>query len=240
MGRPVKGASTRLDGRYRRSVIDRTGSRADGQALYLVDTNHYKDALFARMHRDEEEGGWYVDDGCDPEYCEMVTSEHKVVRKYGGRLVSVWEPKAQGRPNHYWDCEVYAALAADLCGLRGINAAQARERQELPAPAEGSFTAPSRLSAGIWGQGGRAVAGAKEGESAVMTLEDYRGQLAEVQPGDHGDFDRRAGIQDRHPQRPAGRPGHPVRGAGAAGGDHRVGRVRDDGRRGAPAGLMGG
>lgn len=138
---PVKGASTRLDGRYRRSVIDRTGSRADGQAFYFVDTNHYKDALFARMHRDEEEGGWYVDDGCDPEYCEMVTSEHKVVKKYGGRLASVWDQKTQGRPNHYWDCEVYAALAADLCGLRGINAAQARERQELPAPAEESSAA---------------------------------------------------------------------------------------------------
>lgn len=176
---PVKGASTRLDGRYRRSVIDRTGSRADGQALYLVDTNHYKDALFARMHRDEEEGGWYVDDGCDPEYCEMVTSEHKggpQVRRKVGVGVGAQRP---GRPNHYWDCEVYAALAADLCGLRGINAAQARERQELPAPAEGSFTAPSRLSAGDLGTrwfGGSP--GPKKERSAVMTLEDYRGSWA--------------------------------------------------------------
>lgn len=141
---PVKGASGKLDGRYRRSVIDRAGSRADGQVLYVVDTNHYKDTLFARMHREEEEGGWFVEEDCDPEYCEMVTAEHKVVRKYGGRLVSVWEQKAQGRDNHYWDCEVYAALAADLCGIRGINASQARAIREdtAAAPAAQKETAP--------------------------------------------------------------------------------------------------
>ena len=87
------------------------------------------------MRREEEEGGWFVEEDCDPDYCEMVTAEHKVVRKYGGRLVSVWEQKAQGRDNHYWDCEVYAALAADLCGIRGINASQAREIREDAAPA---------------------------------------------------------------------------------------------------------
>jgi phage terminase large subunit GpA-like protein len=119
---PIKGASGRLQGRYQRTTIDRANSKANGLPLYRVDTNHYKDALFARMERDEDDGGWYIYDGCDPEYCDMVASEHKVLKRHGGRLASVWEPKASGRPNHYLDCEVYAMLAADLCGIRSVNA----------------------------------------------------------------------------------------------------------------------
>lgn len=126
---PVKGASSQLQGRYRRSTIDRVGSRANGQALYLVDTNHYKDTLFARIQRDEEDGGWFIYEGCDPEYCEMIASEHKVIKKYNGRLSSVWEVKAVGRDNHYLDCEVYAMLAADLCGIRTINAKRVQQQR---------------------------------------------------------------------------------------------------------------
>ena len=47
------------------------------------------------------------------------------MRKRNGRMESVWEPKVVGRDNHYLDTEVYAALAADLLGIREINAEQA-------------------------------------------------------------------------------------------------------------------
>ena len=131
---PVKGASNRMQGRYKRSVIDRASSKANGMGLYIVDTNHYKDTLFARIRRDEDDGGWYIYAGCDAEFCEMVTAEQKVIKKYGNRLATVWEPKAVGRDNHYLDCEVYASLAADLCGLRDINAQRAQDEQERVEP----------------------------------------------------------------------------------------------------------
>lgn len=122
---PVKGASSRLPGRFRKTTIDRVDSRAKGYPLIIVDTNYYKDMLASRMRRGEDDGGWFTHLNCDPEYCEMVTSEQKVVRKYNGRMVSVWEPKVVGRDNHYLDTEVYAAAAADLLGIREISAEQA-------------------------------------------------------------------------------------------------------------------
>ncbi len=131
---PVKGASGRMQGRYKRSIIDRASSKANGMTLYIVDTNHYKDTLFARMRRDEDNGGWYMFNGVDAEYCEMLTAEQKVIKKYGGRLATVWELKATGRDNHYLDCEIYASLAADLCGLRDINAQRAQVKQEVADP----------------------------------------------------------------------------------------------------------
>lgn len=122
---PIKGASGRLSGRFRRTTIDRVDSKARGHTLIIVDTIYYKDMLASRMRRGEEDGGWFTHIDCDPEYCEMVTAEQKVVRKRNGRMESVWEPKVVGRDNHYLDTEVYAALAADLLGIREINAEQA-------------------------------------------------------------------------------------------------------------------
>lgn len=122
---PVKGASKRLPGRFRKTTIDRVDSRAKGYPLIIVDTNYYKDMLASRMRRGEDDGGWFTHLNCDPEYCEMVTSEQKVVRKHNGQMASIWEPKAVGRDNHYLDTEVYAAAAADLLGIREISAEQA-------------------------------------------------------------------------------------------------------------------
>ena len=146
---PIKGASTRLQGRYQRTIIDRANSKANGLTLYRLDTNHYKDTLFARLRRDEEDGGWYTFEGCDPEYCEMISSEHRVLRKYNGRLSSVWETKAVGRANHYLDCEVYAMLAADLCGIRDINVQRA-QADRVPAPVNSTPMPHAAPTPGGW------------------------------------------------------------------------------------------
>lgn len=122
---PVKGASNRLDAKYTLKRIDKAGT-AYGTFFVRVDTEYYKDMLSARLRADEESGGFYVYEGCDPEYCEMITSEQKVVEREGRRLISHWRQKQSGRDNHYWDCEVYAACAADLVGLRRM-AAQAAQ-----------------------------------------------------------------------------------------------------------------
>ena len=125
---PIKGSSVKMLSRYRMSRINKDGL-ANGMLLCVLDTESYKDTLNARMKRGEDEGGWYIYDGCDVDYIEMIASEHKVVEKVRGRLVERWVQKQTGRDNHYWDCEVYAAAAADLCGLRTIAAERFKPKE---------------------------------------------------------------------------------------------------------------
>lgn len=160
-----KGSSShRMDARYKLSTINKDGA-SKGMPLCVVDTNHYKDAFFARCRRPEEEsGGFYLYKDCDPEYAEMLTAEHKVVKRVNGRLLSVWEPKHDGVDNHYLDCEVYAACAADLCGLRTISAEFSRgehppvqdqhrgQEREPPvsAPAAGGYFSKNSMGGGYF------------------------------------------------------------------------------------------
>lgn len=118
---PVKGSSGKMNASYRVNRINKDGL-ANGILLCVVDTNYYKDMISARMIRDQDQGGWYLHDDCDPEYAEMITSEEKVIERVRGHLMRHWKPKATGADNHYWDCEVYAACAADLKGLRTLSA----------------------------------------------------------------------------------------------------------------------
>lgn len=133
---PIKGSSTRLDSKYLLKRIEKDGI-AKGRPFARVDTEYYKDMIYARMKADEEHGGWFIYDGCDPLYCEMVTSEQKVVERVRGHLTAHWKPKQAGAANHYLDCEVYAACAADLAGMRTM-----MERQKLmeQASAEPNWT----------------------------------------------------------------------------------------------------
>ena len=111
---PVKGASTEILTRFRQSVIDKTDSAANGMPLIICDGNYYKDQIFNLIKRQID--GWYVFDGCDTDYAEQMTSEHKVMEITAGRQVWRWKVKHSGIDNHYLDCEVYAACAADVMG----------------------------------------------------------------------------------------------------------------------------
>ncbi len=130
---PVKGASGRMNTPCQLSKINKDGL-ANGMLLGVVDTNYYKDMIFARMLRDEEHGGWYLHDECDPEYAEMITSEEKVIERMRGHLVRHWVQKATGADNHYLDCEVYAACVADLKGLRTLSARAEQEKRMEESP----------------------------------------------------------------------------------------------------------
>lgn len=125
---PIKGSSSRMITKYRPSVIDRDGI-SKGMTLLIVDTDYYKDMIFSRIFRDEDNGGWYLHADCDPEYAEMITAEQKVVERVRGHLIRHWVQKATGGDNHYLDCEVYAACAADVFGIRTLHANQARQGQ---------------------------------------------------------------------------------------------------------------
>lgn len=126
---PVKGSSTMLPSRFRLSVIDKANSAANGMRLIICDGSYYKDMIFRRLNRPED-NSWSVYDGCDQEYAEQIVSEHKVLDRVGGRPVWVWRPKMSGIDNHYLDCEVYAACAADVMG--GFELLEADREDEEP------------------------------------------------------------------------------------------------------------
>ena len=116
---PCKGVGTQLS-HYRLSVVNKTGSRANGMTLVLVDGGKYKDQIASRMRKPNGTGSWMVHQGCDLDYAEQVTSEHKITERSGNKEVQRWEKKTTHADNHYLDCEVYAAAAADVLGVRSL------------------------------------------------------------------------------------------------------------------------
>ncbi len=131
---PSKGASSPMYTHYRMSKVNKPTSRAYGMDLVVVDTGKYKDMIAGRMRKKlDEKGRWTVYAGCDREYAEQVTAEHKVNVKKGGRTIQEWVQKHSHGDNHYLDCEVYAMAAADILNVRFL---QLEEEAEKPAPAD--------------------------------------------------------------------------------------------------------
>lgn len=116
---PCKGTSTMLS-HYRLSTINKAGSRANGMTLVLVDGGKYKDQIAARMRKPNGTGSWQVHAECDRDYAEQVTAEHKITERSGGKEVQKWVLKSTHADNHYLDCEVYAAAAADILNVRSL------------------------------------------------------------------------------------------------------------------------
>lgn len=133
---PCKGVATMQGNNYRISVINKVGSQANGMRLVLVDGGKYKDMIAARMQKPNGTGSWMVDKNCDLDYAQQVTAEQKVAQKSGGKSVLKWVPKTSHADNHYLDCEVYAAAAADIMGAR-------RLLEDLEPPAAGARQAAS-------------------------------------------------------------------------------------------------
>ena len=137
---PCKGTTTMLS-HYRLSTVNKAGSRANGMTLVLVDGGKYKDQIAARMRKENGTGAWMVYQGCDLDYAEQVTAEHKITERSGGKEVQRWVLKTSHADNHYLDCEVYAAAAADVLGVRNLylqnrveeNAQEVKKRAE-PKP----------------------------------------------------------------------------------------------------------
>lgn len=116
---PVKGAAnSQKIARYTRSNIDASGKSWNGQGVYVINTDQYKDFIYAHLRRPLGEGCWMIYNGCDRRYAEMITAEHKIETIKNNRRIASWVPKSSGIDNHYLDTEVYAALAADLLSVR--------------------------------------------------------------------------------------------------------------------------
>lgn len=139
---PCKGTPTMLS-HYRLSTINKTGSRAYGMTLVLVDGGKYKDQIAAHMRRPNGSGSWMVHSGCDLEYAEQVTSEHKVIERSGGRETQKWVVKASHAANHFLDAEVYAAAAADVMGVRSLFLRETRDEKPRESNKSGTQDRPA-------------------------------------------------------------------------------------------------
>lgn len=116
---PVKGASNPMMNHYKISKVNKLDSRAYGMQLIIVDTGKYKDMIAGRMRKKNGSGSWMVYSGCDREYAEQVTAEHKInVKTNNGKVKQEWHLKTSHADNHYLDTEVYCLAAADALGIR--------------------------------------------------------------------------------------------------------------------------
>lgn len=129
---PSKGSSNPMLSHYKMSTVNKTDSRAFGMNLVLVDTGKYKDMIAGRMKKKNGSGSWMVYAGCDREYAEQVTAEHKVNVKMGnGKVKQEWQLKTSHADNHYLDCEVYALAAADALGARSLYLNDVKEEPQV-------------------------------------------------------------------------------------------------------------
>ncbi len=137
---PCKGSSNPMQSHYKLSKVNKSDSKAYGMNLVLVDTGKYKDMIAGRMQRKNGSGSWMVYQGCDREYAEQVTAEHKVNVKRGNAKVSQeWQLKTSHADNHYLDCEVYAIAAADILEVRSLHLTELRD-QESPQKQKTQYT----------------------------------------------------------------------------------------------------
>lgn len=139
---PSKGSSNPMNSHYKFSTVNKSGSKAFGMNLVLIDTGKYKDMIAGRMRKQNGSGAWMVYAGCDREYAEQVTAEHKVnVRTNNGKMKQEWVQKTSHADNHYLDCEVYAMAAADVMDVRSLYLTETeekpKEKEEQYAPEEG-------------------------------------------------------------------------------------------------------
>ena len=136
---PVKGASNPMINHYKISKINKTDSKAYGMSLAIVDTGKYKDMIASRMRKKNGRGSWMVYKGCDREYAEQVTAEHKInVKTNNGKVKQEWHLKSSHADNHYFDCEVYCMAAADIMGIRTAHLNDEAEEQQQQQPVKNS------------------------------------------------------------------------------------------------------
>lgn len=121
IARPTKGRDQLGGVPFRVSHLDKM---PNGQAipgginLYTLDTMYFKDKV-ARLFKNTADGimgGWHIYENPSEDYVKQICSEHKVLvrDKRTKRMREEWRPVSMHAANHYWDCEIGAAAAAEM------------------------------------------------------------------------------------------------------------------------------
>lgn len=128
---PAKGRATGERPHWETLVDESvTGRALKSLRLWLYSVDVWQQWINARiMWPRGEVGAWYVREGVDDVYCSQVVNQGCITRKGKREWMALG-----GRGDHLRDCEMLAAIAADIQGVRRIRAAvaQADEPQAEP------------------------------------------------------------------------------------------------------------
>ena len=144
---PVKGDSSHspLAPPYKMSSIEK--GVIGGMKLYVVNTDYWKDFIFARMVRPANEPGTiHLFKDCPEEYSEHLRSEEKQeIRNVKTGAVTVqWKPLTSHPTNHLLDTCVYNAMVADSVGVKYLPEYDLDTDEEEDDTDDEDFNADSR------------------------------------------------------------------------------------------------
>lgn len=118
---PIKGSSnhTTMTAPYTMTSLEK--GVVGGLKLYVLNTDYWKDFIFARMIRPaDEEGTIHLYKECPQEYSDHLRSEEKQeIRNVKTGAVTVqWKPLTSHPVNHLLDTCTYNAAVADIAGVK--------------------------------------------------------------------------------------------------------------------------
>jgi phage terminase large subunit GpA-like protein len=98
-----------------------TTTKVEPRWVWNVHTTLFKSKLSRLMKAPlDGPGGWHLPRDVSDEYLKQVTAEHFVLKTdKSGRKKWSWQPKTSGRPNHWWDTEVYTLALTDILEQKG-------------------------------------------------------------------------------------------------------------------------
>lgn len=130
---PIKGSSNHstMAAPYTMTSIEK--GVVGGLKLYVLNTDYWKDFIFARMIRPADEVGTiHLYKECPQEYSDHLRSEEKQeIRNVKTGAVTVqWKPLTSHPVNHLLDTCTYNAAVADIAGVKYLIEPEAYEETE--------------------------------------------------------------------------------------------------------------
>lgn len=118
---PLKGSSnhTTMTAPYTMTSLEK--GVVGGLKLYVLNTDYWKDFIFARMVRPaNEDGTIHLYKDCPQEYSDHLRSEEKqeIRNVKTGAVMVQWKPLTSHPVNHLLDTCTYNAAVADIAGVK--------------------------------------------------------------------------------------------------------------------------
>lgn len=130
---PVKGSSNHSTMAAPYTMTSLEKGVVGGLKLYVLNTDYWKDFIFARMIRPVDEVGTiHLYKDCPQEYSDHLRSEEKQeIRNVKTGAVTVqWKPLTSHPVNHLLDTCTYNAAVADIAGVKYLIEPEAYEETE--------------------------------------------------------------------------------------------------------------
>lgn len=130
---PLKGSSnhTTMTAPYTMTSLEK--GVVGGLKLYVLNTDYWKDFIFARMVRPiNEEGTIHLYKDCPQEYSDHLRSEEKQEHRNvkTGAVTVQWKPLTSHPVNHLLDTCTYNAAVADIAGVKYLMELEPYEESE--------------------------------------------------------------------------------------------------------------